>query len=225
MKRILALLLALSAVLLCACSKDDPAPAEPTPPVFDAADYVRGGLDAVYLGTFSDEYLAMLGQTEDDCRAAYERGMQVSLEVFAQYFSISPDKCSDTVKDSLLELMRTMYKTAKYTVGEVKQTDDGYTVEVTVEPIAAVKLAAEKDYPEFSKTAAQRISSGELNRDDSSFADWWAGEICAMVSARLQSPEYLEAQTVTVTLAKNDAGAFAFSGSSLSDVDALILAF
>lgn len=225
MKRILALLLALSAVLLCACSKDDPAPAEPTPPVFDAADYVKGGLDAVYLGKFSDEYLAMLGQTEDDCNAAYERGMQVSLEVFAQYFSISLDKCSDTAKASLLELMRTMYKNAKYTVGEVTETDSGYTVQVTVEPIAAVKLAAEKDYPEFSQTVAQRISNGELNSEDQSFADWWAGEISAMVSARLQSPEYLEKQTVTVTLTKNDAGAYAFSGSSLSDVDALILAF
>ena len=46
-----------------------------------------------------------------------------------------------------------------------------------------------------------------------------------MVSARLASPEYLAAQTVSVTLAKNDGGAYGFAGTSLSDVDALIVSY
>ena len=48
----LILALALCAALLVGCGKDDePEPtAEPTEQAFDPAAYVKGGLDAVYLG-------------------------------------------------------------------------------------------------------------------------------------------------------------------------------
>ncbi len=46
-----------------------------------------------------------------------------------------------------------------------------------------------------------------------------------MVRLRIAVPEYLDAQTVTVTLGKNADGIYAFSGTSLSDIDALILSY
>ena len=46
-----------------------------------------------------------------------------------------------------------------------------------------------------------------------------------MVNAHLVSPDYLDAQAVTVTLEKNSGGSFAFSGTSLADVDALIVSY
>ena len=100
------------------------------------------------------------------------------------------------------------------------QGGDGYTVSVTVSPIAAVAQAAQNDYPGFAQDAANRIAAGELDKSSQSFKDWWAKSICGMVSARLASPEY-----VSVTLAKNDGGAYGFAGTSLSDVDALIVSY
>ncbi len=228
--RIICLVLALSlcTALLGGCrgnSKETDKPEE-TAQAFAPAAYVKGGLDAVYLGEYSDEYLAMLGgETEDSCAERYERGMEVSLDVFCEYFGIELEKCSDSVRSSLLELMRGLYKCAKYEVGTPVQDGEGYTVEVSVSPIAAVAQVAEEDYPDFAKDAAERIASGELDKGSASFNDWWAKSISDMVSAHLIAPGYLDAQTVTVTLAKNDGGSFAFSGTSLADVDALIVSY
>ncbi len=227
-KRIIALILALSlcAALLAGCAKDEPPEPEETPTVFDPAAYVKGGLDAVYLGEYSDEYLAMLGgETKASCAERYERGIQVSLEVFCEYFGIELAQCSESVRSELTELMHKMYKTASYRLGTPVQDGESYSVEVTVSPIAAVAKAAQEDYPAFAKGAAERIANGELDKSSQSFIDWWARSICDMVSARLTSAEYLDAQTVTVTLEKNENGTYAFSGTSLADVDALIVSY
>ena len=226
----LALALSLCLALLAGCGKDKDGTPDPTPETtkqtFDPAAYVKGGLDAVYLGEYSDEYLAMLGgETKDSCGERYERGMQVSLEVFCEYFGIDLAQCGDATRTELLDLMRRMYKCAKYEIGPTAQDGDGYTVSVTVSPIAAVAKTAQDDYPGFAQDAANRIAAGELDKSSQSFKDWWAKSICDMVSARLASPEYLDAQTVSVTLAKNDGGAYGFAGTSLSDVDALIVSY
>ncbi len=71
----------------------------------------------------------------------------------------------------------------------------------------------------------ERIASGELDKGSQSFIDWWAKSIHDMVNAHLVSPDYLDAQAVTVTLEKNSGGSFAFSGTSLADVDALIVSY
>lgn len=226
----LALALSLCLALLAGCGKDKDGTPDPTPETtkqtFDPAAYVKGGLDAVYLGEYSDEYLAMLGgETKDSCDERYERGMQVSLEVFCEYFGIDLAQCGDATRTKLLDLMRRMYKCAKYEIGPTAQDGDGYTVSVTVSPIAAVAQTAQNDYPGFAQDAANRIAAGELDKSSQSFKDWWAKSICDMVSARLASPEYLDAQTVSVTLTKNDGGAYGFAGTSLSDVDALIVSY
>ena len=226
--RIIILALALCAVLLGGCGKEDePAPApEPTEQAFDPAAYVKGGLDAVYLGEYSDEYISMLGgETKESCAERYERGMQVSLDVFCTYFGIEYEQCSESVRSELLELMHKMYKCAKYEIGTPEQIGEGYTVEVKVSPIAAVAQTAQEDYPDFAKGAAERIASGELDKGSQSFIDWWAKSIHDMVNAHLVSPTYLDAQTVTVTLEKNSGGSYAFSGTSLADIDALIVSY
>ena len=228
--RIISLILALAlcAVLLGGCGKEDesaPTP-EPTEQAFDPAAYVKGGLDAVYLGEYSDEYISMLGgETKESCAERYERGMQVSLDVFCTYFGIEYEQCSESVRTELTELMRKMYKCAKYEIGTPEQIGEGYTVEVKVSPIAAVAQAAQEDYPDFAKGAAERIASGELDKGSQSFIDWWAKSIHDMVNAHLVSPTYLDAQTVTVTLEKNSGGSYAFSGTSLADIDALIVSY
>ena len=111
----LVLALSLCLALLAGCGKDKGGAPDPTPEAtkqtFDPAAYVRGGLDAVYLGEYSDEYLAMLGgETKESCDERYERGMQVSLEVFCEYFGIDLAQCSDATRTELLDLMRRMYK-------------------------------------------------------------------------------------------------------------------
>lgn len=138
----------------------------------------------MYLGEYSDEYLAMLGgETKESCDERYERGMQVSLEVFCEYFGIDLARCSDATRTELLDLMRRMYKCAKYEIGPTVQGGDGYTVSVTVSPIAAVAQAAQNDYPGFAQDAANRIAAGELDKSSQSFKDWWAKSICGMSRA------------------------------------------
>ncbi len=222
----LALALCLCAALLAGCAKDEATEPERTQTVFDPAAYVKGGLDAVYLGEYSDEYLALLGgETKESCAERYERGMQVSLDVFCEYFGIELAQCGESVRSELTGLMHKLYKAASYKLGTPVQDGESYSVEVTVSPIAAVAQAAQEDYPAFARTAAERIANGELDKSSQSFIDWWAKSICDMVNVRLTSVEYLDAQTVTVTLEKGENGSYAFSGTSLADVDALIVSY
>ena len=217
----LILALALCTSLLAGCGRnEEPEPTvKPTEPSFDPVAYVKGGLDAVYLGEYSDEYLTMLGgETKESCAERYERGMQVSLNVFCTYFGIEYEQCSESVQTDLMELMHKMYKCAKYELGASKQNGESYTV-------AAVAQVAKEDYPDFARSAAERIASGELDKGSQSFIDWWAKSIHDMVNAHLISPSYLDAQTVTVSLDKNSGGSYAFSGTSLADVDALMVSY
>ena len=224
--RILCLILAVSmcAGLLCGCGgSDEP---EETPVVFDPQAYVRGGLDAVYHGVFSDEYLRLLGAGSDEgCAESYERGMEVSLDVFAGYFNISTDDCSDETRGSLLALMKDMYKYAKYEVGEASENGDGYTVKVTVYPIAAVADAAREDYPAFADGAAQRLANGEFDKGGLNFEDWWAQSIADMVRVRLSAKEYLDPVEVSVEISKNDSGAYILSSEALAEIDRYIVSY
>ena len=224
--RILCLILAVSmcAGLLCGCGGGDEP--EETPVVFDPEAYVRGGLDAVYHGVFSDEYLKLLGAGSDEgCAESYERGMEVSLDVFAGYFNISTDDCSDETRQSLLALMKDMYKYAKYEVGEATENGDGYTVKVTVYPIAAVSDAAREDYPAFAEGAAQRLVDDEFEKDGQNFEDWWAQSISDMVRVRLSAKEYLDPVEVSVEISKNDSGAYILSSEALSEIDRHIVSY
>ncbi|MGM9575616.1 MAG: hypothetical protein ACI3VE_06920 [Oscillospiraceae bacterium] len=224
--RILCLILAVSmcAGLLCGCGgSDEP---EETPVVFDPEAYVSGGLDAVYHGVFSDEYLKLLGAGSDEgCAESYERGMEVSLDVFAGYFNISTDDCSDEIRTELLALMKDMYKYAKYEVGEASENGDGYTVKVTVYPIAAVADAAREDYPAFAEGAAQRLADGEFDKGGQNFEDWWAQSIADMVRLRLSAKEYLDPVEVSVEISKNDSGAYILSSEALAEIDRYIVSY
>ena len=212
--RILCLVLAvmLCAGLLCGCGGSDE-PKE-TPAAFDPEAYVRGGLDAVYHGVYSDEYLKLLGADSDKgCAESYERGMEVSLDVFAGYFNISTDDCSDETRAELLALMKDMYKYAKYEVGEVSENGGGYTD------------AAREDYPAFAGGAAQRLADGEFDKGGLSFEDWWAQSIADMVRVRLSDREYLEPVEVSVEISKNAGGAYILSSEALSEIDRHIVSY
>lgn len=224
--RILCLVLAVSmcAGLLCGCGGGDEP--EETPVVFDPEAYVRGGLDAVYHGVFSDEYLKLLGADSDEgCAESYERGMEVSLDVFAGYFNISTDDCSDETRAELLGLMKDMYKYAKYEVGEASENGDGYTVKVTVYPIAAVADAASEDYPAFANDAAQRLVDDEFEKGSQSFEDWWAQSISDMVRVRLSAKEYLDPVEVSVEISKNADGTYILSGEALAEIDQHVVSY
>ena len=224
--RILCLVLAvmLCAGLLCGCGGSDE-PKE-TPAAFDPEAYVRGGLDAVYHGVYSDEYLKLLGADSDKgCAESYERGMEVSLDVFAGYFNISPDKCSGETRAELLALMKDMYKYAKYEVGEASENGGGYTVKVTVYPIAAVADAAREDYPAFAGGAAQRLADGEFDKGGLSFEDWWAQSIADMVRVRLSAKEYLDPVEVSVEISKNAGGTYILSSEALAEIDRYIVSY
>lgn len=224
--RILCLVLAVSmcAGLLCGCGgSEEP---EETPAGFDPVVYVKGGLDAVYLGVYSVEYLKILGADSDkSCAEGYERGMEVSLDVFAGYFNISPEECSEGTRAELLELMKHMYKCAKYEVGEAAEKGEGYTVKVTVYPIAAVADTAREDYTAFADDAAQHLAGNEFEKGSMSFEDWWAQSIIGMVRPRLEENKYLEPVEVTVEISKDAGGTYILSSEALSEIDEHIVSY
>ncbi len=225
-KRIICLALAvfMLASMTVGCGKDDTS--EPEQLSFDPAAYVKGGLDAVYLGVYSDYYLDVLGAENDEsCAEAYERGMAVSLDVFAGYFNISLDKCSDETRTELLELMKSLYGDTNYEILSAEESGDGYTVKVKVYPIATVSTAAQEDYPIFADTAARRLAEGELEKGDRAFEEWWAKSIMDMVRIRISEGKYLEPVEVSVEITKTSGGEYILSSEALAEIDKHIVAY
>ena len=98
-----------------------------------ATKYVQGALDAVYLAQFDAEYLELLHDaTAEDLQSAYLATLEERPDYFASYFDIAI--LTDEMRAELVELYREIYLHARYEVRGAEKTENGYLVEVVIEP-------------------------------------------------------------------------------------------
>lgn len=122
-------------LLLCltACGEEEPDP---------VITLVQGNLDAVYAGTWSEEYLALTGLTAEDCQAAYENNLEAEARHFLAYYGYSDEGLEDDVFQDIIELYRDLYRHAAYTVGPAARLDEEtQAVKVQITPLNLFALA------------------------------------------------------------------------------------
>ncbi len=112
----------------------------------DAEAYVKGHLDAIYLGTCSQEYIDLVeDMTEAEAKEMYQNNVTWEAEILLQDF-LDVDYPTDEMVERSEKLIETIYSKAKYQVGSGTKTKDGdFVVEVTVSPIEVLYLLTDED--------------------------------------------------------------------------------
>lgn len=113
----------------------------------DAETYIKGHLDAYYLGTYAQEYIELVeDMTEDDAKEMHRDNVEWEAEYLLQEF-MEVDYPTDEMAQRAEELIEEVYSKAQYKVGSGSKTKDGdFVVEVTVSPIEVVSLLTEDDF-------------------------------------------------------------------------------
>ena len=113
----------------------------------DAETYIKGHLDAYYLGTYAQEYIELVeDMTEDDAKEMHRDNVEWEAEYLLQEF-MEVDYPTDEMAQRAEELIEEVYSKAQYKVGSGSKTKDGdFVVEVAVSPIEVMSLLTEEDF-------------------------------------------------------------------------------
>lgn len=209
-KRTVALMLTMClCAVLCGCAGS-----------FDAHAYVQGGLDVLYRGEVSEEYLKLVTDSEADCLAAYGENVQAEVKSFCEKFYLDENNTAD-----IEELYREVFAAAKYETGEAEKTATGYCVPVTVYPLSLFRDSYGL-LDQYDREFTQRFADGEFAELEGSAieSEYIAGMI-EILSAELADPQYLEAETVTLHLKVDGKGVYTLDPDDMAQLHETLIAY
>lgn len=191
--------------------------------LLDAQLLVQGNLNVVYLGQPSEDYLELVSATQEEARQDYEDGVWVEVDTAASYFYIDLELCGEEISQRLFELLCGIYSHASYQVGEASETETGYVVDVTIDPIDIFQKMLDEDYD----AAYEEIwaVSDFTSATEEEYETAWAEFILDLLEARLDNIGYLDPVTVSVHVEQNDDGYYAITDEDFSQVDWYILSY
>lgn len=193
---------------------------------FSASELVKSNLDLIYLDQYSDDYLKKVGLDKEQAEQQYEGGLEMEAEYFADLFSIELDTCGDEVRQQIIDLYRQIYTHSKYEVGTESRSGDTYLVQLTVYPIDIFQKVADEDTDSFWENMQTRADAGEFaDMTDEEYEVAWAQAVIDMVAARIDSIDYLDPQTISVQVVKDDDGVYSIDASDFNRIDSLMIAY
>lgn len=155
----------------------------------EAKEYAQAVLDASYKGEF-DSYMELTDSTEEEAREMYEGNMDATMAVVGfEEMGVSQELQSD-----YRQLFLDMAKLAKYSLGEATEIEDGFEIQVTVEPFVGLN-GLETELTD--SLMAQLSESGEIP-DDEELGQMTMETMYDLMQDRLEAPEYGEAETMTI---------------------------
>lgn len=95
---------------------------------FDAKAYVKSCLDVQFKGEF-EEYMKLTESSKEESEKLYNDGIDTFM---AGYEALS---LPEELENKFREAYKKMLKSAKYSVKEAKETDNGFVVKVAVQPM------------------------------------------------------------------------------------------
>lgn len=177
---VLALVLMISAWALAGCggmSEDE------------AKEYTQAVLDASYKGEF-DSYMKLTDSTEEEAREMYEGNMDATMAAVG----FEELGASQEMQADYRQLFLDMAKLAKYSLGDVTEMENGFEIQVTVEPFIGLD-GLETELTDA--VMAQLTESGEIP-DDDELNQMTMQTMYDLMQDRLEAPEYGEAESMTI---------------------------
>lgn len=228
MKKLLAALLTLP-FLLTACGGGGLT-------TFDAQDYLKGLLNATYLGQFDPDYLAQVDLTEEEARAAYEEGLELEYGYFSSFFRFDEACLTDETRQSAKDLLAELCGQARWEVGAASKSDGGFTVEVTVRPVDLIARVSEQYMPAYAEAFRAKYAGttqGDLEAMPeeertaflAAYENDWATGVTELLRSHLSELDYLEPVSLLVRFLPDEEGYYSIPDTDFANLDALILAY
>ena len=202
----------------------------------DAAVYVQGLLDETYLGVFEEDYLKLVDITEEEARETYEHGLEVSYQYLSKNFQFDNNYVTEKTREEAVDLLAEIYSHARYRVGTPAKTGDGFTVEVTVQPIDLIPKVTGKYFESYSDAFSQTYAGATREEVDALPSDeaeafWteyenaWALGVVELFRAHLGELDHLEPVSLIIRVEPDEDGLYAIPDADFANLDYLILAY
>ncbi|MCI8560569.1 MAG: DUF5105 domain-containing protein [Dorea sp.] len=176
----------------------------------DAKAYVQATLDASYKAEFG-EYAKITDSTEEEAQKLFDDNINKTIN------SLGFDALGATEEtmDKYRELLKEISSKAKYTVGDVKEADGGFEVEVTAEPMEIFSGMQDELVAKMQEKATK--SNEQLSEDK--INQLAIDLVHELLTEKLAKVTYGEPKTITVHVTKNSDGVWNITESDLQTVD------
>ena len=188
----------------------------------DAEAYVKGHLDAAYLGVYDKAYIELVeDMTEADAREMHENNVSDEAELYLLDF-LEVDYPTDEINDRAKEVMEKLYAKSKYTVGPGSKTKDGdFVVEVTVSPIDLYNLLTQDDF--FDALDEANFDDAETEEELEAVDAVFGLLILDTLEDKLDEIEYGEDQIIMLQLKKDSDGYYGLVEAGMQKVDEVMI--
>lgn len=188
----------------------------------DAEVYVKGHLDATYLGTHTKEYINLVeDMTEDDIDEMHQNNITWEAEILLEDF-FQVEYPTDEMTQRAKELIEKIYSKSKYTVGTGSRTKDGdFVVEVTVSPIEVLNLITDEDLFDALEQSgyAEAVTDEEVEAADAVY-----GMLALdLLEQALPQLTYGEDQIIMLQLKPDDDGYYTLVETGIQKVDEVMI--
>lgn len=189
---------------------------------FDASGYVQGILDSTYKGIY-DKYMETTGATETEAAEGYEAGLETEANYLAAYLGFQEyfesDAMDQTLKQEMIDYYRELYSHSRYEVAEAVETDSGYNVQVTIEPINVMNDAM-SDLETYIDDFSTRNMNGEFaDYSDEEFYKTFAEGAMDVLEGYMDSFTYAEATNIVVLVYEDTDGLYTISDNDFTNLD------
>lgn len=187
---------------------------------FQVGSYAQASLDARYKQVYTD-YMRYSGKTQEGAEEYYEENLNSLMETLDQY------ELSDTLKKSYRELFANIMNQARYESESQEKTDDGeYTITFSVEPLKVFEGVEEELQAQsqaYYDAIAETAGSGSVSPTEDQTREAVYQMLYNILAARMESPEYGEAQKIQVHVHVDDMAMFEIPEGDLKAVDNLVI--
>lgn len=191
----------------------------------DAETYIKGHLDAAYLGVYDKAYIDLVeDMSEDDAKEMHENNVADEAEYYLLSF-LEVEYPTDEVTKRSEDVMEQIYAKAKYTVGTGSKTKDGdFVVEVTISPLDLYNLLTDSDYSNTWDSVAGDLDYDTVTEEEYAAADAaYAMLMLDLVEERLDDVEYGKDQTIMLQLKADEDGYYVLVEAGMQKVDEVMV--
>lgn len=191
----------------------------------DAETYVKGHLDAAYLGVYDKAYIDLVDDmTEADAKEMHESNVSDETELYLLGF-LEIDYPTDEIMKQAERVMEKLYAKSKYTVGTGSKTKDGdFVVEVTVSPLDLYNLLEDDDYSDAWDSVAGDMDYDTVTKEEYAAVDAaYAALMLDLLEKRLDDITYGKDQIVMLQLKKDSDGYYNLVEAGMQKVDEVMI--
>lgn len=178
----------------------------------DAKAYVQATLDAGYKADF-DEYAKITDSTKEEAQKLFDN----NIDTVTNSLRFSALGATEETTEKYCELLKEIFAKAKYTVGEAKEKEGGFEVEVKAEPMQIFSGVQDELLTKLQEEVAK---SGQSKEDE--INQLAIDMLYDLLNEKLGSVTYGEPQSITVHVTKDSSNVWNITESDLQAVDAAL---